>query len=195
MMTKSKSNYAAKLKVLLVAPVAFFLVVAFTVSPVVKTVAQVDKQTKKVEAKSQNPQEQAKEEVFTVVEVMPQFPGGEKALQQYLVGNIKYPEDARKKGVQGTTYVSFIVGRDGNISDTKVLRGFDKDCDQVALNVVKNMPKWESGFQGGKPVRVQFNMPIKFSLGDGDKKVMKGEENKPGTPPPPPPPPPQTDKK
>ena len=189
MMTKSKSNYLSKLKVLLVTPVAFFLVVAFTVSPVVKTVAQVDKQTQKVEAKSQNPQEQPKEEVFTVVEDMPKFPGGEDARMKYMMENIVYPESAKKAGKQGVVYVSFVVEKDGSISDVKVLRGFDKDCDQVAWNVVKNMPKWEPGKQRGEKVRVQFNMPIKFNLSDGDKKVVKGYEIGPGTPPPPPPPP------
>jgi len=170
MMTKSKSNLAAQLKVLLVTPVAFLLVVAFTVSPVVKTVAQVDKKTQKTEAKSQSPKQETQDELFTVVEQMPKFPGGDDARITYLVNNIKYPDEARKAGIQGVTYVSFIVEKDGSITGAKVLRGFDKACDEVALNVIKNMPKWEPGVQKGKPVRVQFNMPIKFALGEGDKK-------------------------
>jgi len=170
MMTKSKSNFAAQLKVLLVTPVAFLLVVAFTVSPVVKTVAQVDKQTQKAEVQSQSPKQEAQEDIFTVVEQMPKFPGGDEARAKYMQSNIKYPDDARKAGKQGTVYVSFIVEKDGSITGVKVLRGFDKECDEVAMNVVKNMPKWEPGVQRGQPVRVQFNMPIKFALGEGEKK-------------------------
>jgi len=197
MMTKNKSNYMAKLKVLLVTPVAFFLVVAFTASPVVKTIAQVEKQTKKVEAQkqyeqqAQSTQDKEKEEVFTVVEHMPKFPGGDEARQKYLASNITYPENARKAGKQGTVYVSFIVEKEGNISGVKILRGFDKECDEVAYNVVKNMPKWEPGMQHGKTVRVQFNMPIKFTLGNDGKKG----ESLGGTPPPPPPAPKQIEKK
>ena len=193
MMTKSKSNYMAKLKVLLVTPVAFFLVVAFTVSPVVKTVAQVDKQTQKVEANSQSPQDEGQNEIFTVVEDMPKFPGGEEARASYLASNIKYPEAARKAGVQGTCYISFVIDKDGSVSNVKVLRGIGGGCDEEAVRVIQTMPKWEPGTQRGEPVRVQFNMPVKFSLGDGKK-----EDAKSGTPPPPPPPPPpsqQPDKK
>lgn len=178
MMTKSKSNFAAQLKVLLVTPVAFLLVVAFTVSPVVKTVAQVDKQTQKVEKVSQSAKVETQDELFTVVEQMPKFPGGDDARAKYMQSNIKYPEDARKAGIQGTTYVSFIVEKDGSISGAKVLRGFDKACDEVALNVIKNMPKWEPGVQRGQPVRVQFNMPIKFALGEGGKKDTEKPEQK-----------------
>lgn len=186
MMTKSKSNYFAKLKVLLVTPVAFLLVVAFTVSPVVKTVAQVDKQTQKVEAKSQSPQDGDQNELFTVVENMPKFPGGEEARAKYFAENIKYPEAARKAGVQGTCYVTFVIEEDGSTSNVKVLRGIGGGCDEEAVRVIQSSPKWEPGTQRGKAVRVQFNMPVKFALGDGKK-----EDAKAGTPPPPPPPPSQ----
>lgn len=173
MMTKSKSRFAAKLKVLLVTPVAFMLVVAFTVSPVVKTVAQVEKQTQKAEKVSQSPKSETQDELFTVVEQMPTFPGGDEERAKYLQSNIKYPEEARKAGKQGVVYVSFVVEIDGSVSNAKVLRGFDAACDEVAVTVVKNMPKWNPGVQRGKPVRVQFNMPIKFALsGDKDKKEM-----------------------
>ena len=173
MMTKSKSRFAAKLKVLLVTPVAFMLVVAFTVSPVVKTVAQGEKQTQKAEKVSQSPKSETQDELLTVAEQMPTFPGGDEERAKYLQSNIKYPEEARKAGKQGVVYVSFIVEIDGSVSNAKVLRGFDAACDEVAVTVVKNMPKWNPGVQRGKPVRVQFNMPIKFALsGDKDKKEM-----------------------
>jgi protein TonB len=106
------------------------------------------------------------DEVFTVVENMPQFPGGEQARIKYMTENIKYPESAKKEGLQGTVYISFVVQKDGQIADAKVVRGIGKACDEEALRVVNAMPKWKPGEQGGKTVRVQFNMPIKFTLGD-----------------------------
>jgi len=71
---------------------------------------------------------------------------------------------ARESGIQGTVYVTFVVERNGNVTDVKILRGIGGGCDEEALRVVQNMPKWEPGKQRGKPVRVQFNMPIKFTL-------------------------------
>ena len=106
------------------------------------------------------------DEVFTVVENMPQFPGGEEARIKYMVESIKYPESAKKEGLQGTVYISFVVEKDGQIADAKVLRGIGKACDAEALRVVSEMPKWIPGTQKGQAVRVQFNMPIKFTLAD-----------------------------
>ncbi len=103
-------------------------------------------------------------EVFTVVETMPQFPGGDEARMTYLMNTIQYPEAAKKEGQQGTVFVSFIIEKDGSIKDAKVLRGIGKECDQEALRVIKGMPKWVPGKQRGEEVRVQFNMPIKFKL-------------------------------
>lgn len=102
--------------------------------------------------------------VFTTVEKMPQFPGGEKAMVEYMLNNIKYPDEARKKGIQGTAYITFVVEPDGSVTNVKVLKGFDKLCDEEAFRVVKAMPKWEPGMQKGKAVRVQFNLPLKFKL-------------------------------
>ena len=102
--------------------------------------------------------------IYTVVETMPEFPGGEEARIKYMSKNIKYPKDAYEKGAQGTVYVSFVVEKDGSIGEAKVLRGVGKSCDQEALRVVKGMPKWTPGKQSGKPVRVQFNMPVQFKL-------------------------------
>ncbi len=105
---------------------------------------------------------------YTVVEVMPEFPQGRAAFSKYLAANVKYPEQARKDGIHGTVYVSFVVEKDGRINDAKVLRGVRADLDKEALRVVKNMPKWKPGTQRGKPVNVVFNVPIKFVL-DKDK--------------------------
>jgi protein TonB len=107
---------------------------------------------------------QAEAEIFTVVEESPGFPGGDVARIQFLQENIKYPQMARESGIQGTVYVTFVVERDGRVTDVKVLRGIGGGCDEEAIRVIKAMPKWNPGKQRGKPVRVQFNMPIKFTL-------------------------------
>lgn len=109
-------------------------------------------------------EEVEEEKVFMVVEKQPSFPGGEQARMEYLSENIEYPQLARESGIQGTVYVTFVVEKDGSITDVRVLRGIGGGCDEEAIRVVKNMPKWEPGEQRGKPVRVQFNMPIRFTL-------------------------------
>ncbi len=103
-------------------------------------------------------------EIFTVVESMPTYPGGDAARMKFLQENIKYPQMARESGIQGTVYVTFVVEPDGSVSDVRVLRGIGGGCDEEAVRVIKAMPKWIPGKQRGKPVRVQFNMPIKFTL-------------------------------
>jgi len=108
-------------------------------------------------------------EVFVVVEDPPQFPGGDEARMKYMQQSIKYPEEARKKGVQGTVYVTYIVEPDGTITNAKVLRGIGGGCDEEALRVIREMPQWVPGKQRGESVRVQFNMPIKFALGEKKK--------------------------
>jgi len=104
------------------------------------------------------------QEIFTIVESMPEFPGGEEARTRFLLENIKYPQMARESGIQGVVYVTFVVEPDGSISNVRVIRGIGGGCDEEAIRVVKMMPKWIPGNQRGKPVRVQFNMPIKFTL-------------------------------
>lgn len=103
-------------------------------------------------------------EIFQIVESMPDFPGGDAARMTFLRDNIKYPQIARESGIQGTVYVTFVVERDGRVTDIRILRGIGGGCDEEAVRVIKAMPKWQPGKQRGKPVRVQFNMPIKFTL-------------------------------
>lgn len=171
MMTKSKSKRLAKLKVLLAAPVALMLMLAFTISPVVQTLAQVETKPQQPVVEKQQPQEEP-DELFMVVDEMPSFPGGDEARMKYLVENITYPETAKEEGAEGRVFVSFVVEKDGSITNVKLLRGFNKACDEEALRVIRNMPDWEPGKQRGQAVRVQFNMPIHFTLG-ADK---EGEE-------------------
>lgn len=100
--------------------------------------------------------------VYTIVETMPQYPGGDDAMMKYLAINISYPQTAKDKGVQGTVFVAFVVEKDGKISNVKILRGIGNGCDEEVVRVVKTMPDWKPGTQAGKPVRVQFNLPVKF---------------------------------
>ncbi len=104
------------------------------------------------------------QQIFQVVENMPEFPGGRAALMKYLATNIKYPPYAKEAGIQGRVFINFVVERDGSITAVKVLRGIGGGCDEEAVRVVKAMPKWKPGMQRGKPVRVSFNLPVKFTL-------------------------------
>ncbi len=100
--------------------------------------------------------------VFNLVEKMPEFPGGQEAMVNYLGKNIKYPEAAIEAGIQGAVYVSFTVDADGAIRDAEVMRGIGGGCDEEALRVVNSMPLWEPGMQRGEAVKVKYRMPIRF---------------------------------
>jgi periplasmic protein TonB len=109
---------------------------------------------------------------------MPEFPGGDEARMKYLQENIKYPKEAREKGIQGTVYVSFVVEADGSITEVKILRGIGGGCNEESVRVIENMPNWIPGKQRGEAVRVQFNMPIPFypgrkSCGEEDGVIHK----------------------
>ena len=107
---------------------------------------------------------QSKDSIYNTdaLEVMPEFPGGNEAMVKFLQENVVYPEKAKKKGISGKTFVSFVIEKDGSITDVKVARGFDKSCDAEAVRVVKSMPKWTPGKAKGQPVRVNFTMPFVF---------------------------------
>jgi len=102
--------------------------------------------------------------VVLFYETQPEFPGGEYALMDFLAKNIKYPQAARENNIQGTVYLTYILEPDGKISDIKVLRGIGGGCDEEAIRVISIMPAWKPGTQFGKPVRVQFHLPIRFML-------------------------------
>lgn len=103
---------------------------------------------------------------LTIVEQMPTFPGGEVEMMKYIQKNVQYPQVEKEAGISGTCYVTFVVEKDGSITDVKVLRGVSggPGCDKEAQRVVKSMPHWKPGKQNGREVRVQFNLPIKFTL-------------------------------
>lgn len=102
--------------------------------------------------------------IFTVVEQMPMYPGGDGALMGYLRDNIHYPTVAAENGVQGRVVVGFVVERDGSITDVKILRGVDPSLDREAMRVVKSMPRWNPGKQNGSAVRVKYQVPVSFRL-------------------------------
>lgn len=111
------------------------------------------------------PEEKIKEEtVFTIVEEMPSFPGGETALFQFIADNIDYPQMAVDAGVTGKVYVTFVVNKNGGIDNIKLLKGIGGGCDEEALRVLRSMPNWKPGYQRGKAVNVQYNIPIQFLL-------------------------------
>ena len=110
-------------------------------------------------------EEEIKEDqVFVVVESMPSFPGGNVELLKYLNSNLKYPSLAKEMGISGRVFVSFVVEKDGSVTDIQILRGIGGGCDEEAIRVVKSMPKWIPGKQRNIPVRVRFNLPVKFTL-------------------------------
>ena len=111
--------------------------------------------------------EQPKEEetkIFEVVEQMPSFPGGDAALMQFLSKNIKYPVVAEENGIQGRVIATFVVERDGSITDVKVVKSVDPSLDKEAVRVLKSMPKWIPGKQNGSAVRVKYTVPVTFRL-------------------------------
>jgi protein TonB len=99
-----------------------------------------------------------------LVEVWPAFPGGEEEMMRYLSRNVLYPELARESGIAGTVILEFVVEKDGSITGIKVVRGIGGGCDEAAVRAVKMMPRWTPGTQQGNPVRVQFHLPVRFTL-------------------------------
>ncbi len=115
-------------------------------------------------AASPKPAPTKRSDVYTYVEQMPAFIGGEEAMKQYLRQNLKYPEAAKKDNIQGKVFITFIVEGDGKITEANVLRGIGGGCDDEALRVINAMPRWNPGKQNGKTIAVRFNLPISFRL-------------------------------
>jgi len=104
------------------------------------------------------------QEIFTAVEQMPQFPGGDAALMKYLSSHINYPPMAAEMNVQGKVILQFVVGKDGRVGEVKIARSVDKDLDKEAIRVVKSLPKFVPGRQNGQPVAVWYTLPVSFRL-------------------------------
>ena len=108
--------------------------------------------------------EEDDEEFFMVVENMPIFPGGDLGLMKFIQKNVRYPAIAKEYNITGKVYVSFIVDKQGSVTNVKIVRGVDKNLDAEALRVVSLLPKYKPGKQRGKAVRVMFTIPINFTL-------------------------------
>jgi len=105
-------------------------------------------------------------EIFTVVQEMPEFPGGTVEMMKYIQKNIVYPPSAREAGISGKCFLRFVVNEDGKISNVEILKGVPgcPECDKEAIRVVKSMPAWKPGKQNGKEVKVYFQLPINFVI-------------------------------
>ena len=192
MMNKKRTLHVARFKLLVALPLAFSILMILSFSqevfaqekkkdlppPPPKQEQSGDQAIEKQEALKEPVSEEGKKQIYTVVEVMPEFPGGTKALHKYMADNIKYPEEALKKGISGTVYVSFIIFDNGEVDKVSILRGVGYGLDEEALRVVKTMPKWKPGTQDGKAVNVAFNLPINFKLSDSNKKKEEKKEVK-----------------
>jgi TonB family protein len=158
MMNKKRTHTAGRIKYALFVPLAAALLIASNISCI---------SSEKQEEISEKQESRAAEgEVFMVVEEMPEFPGGMGECMKWLGQNIKYPAEAKEKGVEGRVIVQFVVEKDGTIVNAKVVRGVDPDLDAEALRVVNQSPKWKPGKQKGEAVRVKYTLPIMFRLGN-----------------------------
>jgi len=103
--------------------------------------------------------------IYSVVEIMPSFPGGNDSLKEYIVKHLVYPHDAKQNGIEGKVYTTFIVETDGSITHVEIIRGLGYGCDEEAIRLIKSFPIWVPGIENGKPVRVRFKYPIRFLKG------------------------------
>lgn len=110
------------------------------------------------------PEEEEVDEIFTIVEDQPEFPGGMQAFYQFVGKKIKYPSQARRMGIEGRVYVEFIVDKDGSVTNVRSVKGIGAGCDEEAVRVMKTVPKFKPGKQRGRPVKVKMVMPIYFKL-------------------------------
>lgn len=108
--------------------------------------------------------EEIEETIFFTADVMPQFPGGDIGLRKYIATHVSYPTIARENGIQGKVYIRFVVNSAGKVDKVQLARGVDPLLDKEALKVVRNLPKWKAGEQGGRKVSVWYTVPINFQL-------------------------------
>lgn len=173
MLNKKRMHRAGLIKYLALAPLAAALLVANNmdvmariapepIEPATATVA--------IEVEAPIPPD---DKVYTKVDVMPEFPGGDAELLKYISTNLKYPVIAFENGIQGRVVVSFTVEKDGSITEAEVVRSIDPSLDQEALRVINTLPKWTPGKNEGKIVRVKYTVPIQFRLNRGPSEPVK----------------------
>ena len=165
MMNQKKSNRWMMLKALFIIPVATLAVSVFASNTGVSTVKREAVRTANALPTANMQTQQSATKAYEVVEVMPKFKGGESAMMEFLMMNMKYPESAIKAKQQGRAIVGFVVRKDGTVSDVHITKSAGHAVlDEEAMRVVKSMPAWEPGKQKGKPVDVKYNVPITFRL-------------------------------
>lgn len=185
MMNKTRSSTLKLAKYLLMLPLVFLLVTANSLYAAQQepmsdeAVATLPTIASDEEIFSQDPppvkKEGAGEEIFVVVEKMPEFPGGQEAMMQFLADSIRYPRESMEKGVQGRVICNFVVMKDGSVSDVQVVRGVDSLIDAEAVRVLKLMPDWKPGTQRGKKVNVRYTLPVVFRLLKNEPKIVIDE--------------------
>lgn len=139
----------------------YLMAIVFALMLVLPAMAQ---NSKKPNPPTSKVQIQQKNGVYTLVDVMPAFPGGPVAMGNYLSKNVKYPKTDRENNIQGRAVVQFVVEPDGRLTDVKVVRSPSAAMGEEAVRVFKNSPKWKPGKVNGKPVRAQFNVPVNFVI-------------------------------
>ena len=165
MMNQKKSNRWMMLKALFIIPVATLAVSVFASNTGVSTVTREAVRTANALPTANMQTQQSATKAYEVVEVMPKFKGGESAMMEFLMMNMKYPQAAVKAKQQGRSVVGFVVRKDGTVSDVHITKSAGYAVlDEEAMRVVKAMPAWEPGKQKGKPVNVKYNVPITFRL-------------------------------
>lgn len=120
---------------------------------------KVKKQPEQIETGSDD-----EPEIFVVVEIMPEFPGGNDSMAKFIRANLNYPDSAIKYGIQGKVMVEFVIDEEGQIINPRIVKGMGWGCDEEVLRVVRMMPRWNPGKQKEKPVKVRFVLPVRFQL-------------------------------
>ncbi len=176
MLNKKRTNSAGKVKYLAFIPLVAGLLLINNIDAMARVLTEqafpqtsaqeivTALQPTAVSSDSEMPLPPKEDKIYSTCEIMPEYPGGQGALLQYLARTIKYPEESQRKGEQGKVTVSFIVNKDGSLSDYKVVTGVTPLLDAEALRVLKLMPKWTPGKEKGKTVRVQYTVPVTFRL-------------------------------
>ena len=167
MITQKQKTKRMVIRMLLTLPVFAMLILLNTQCDNPKSNAETN--VSKEQVSVENSEGQDCDSIYIVVETMPQFPGGPNELMKYLSENTKYPESAKANKIEGRVFVSFVIEKDGSVTNAEVMRGIDKECDAEAVRVVSSMPKWQPGTQNGEAVRCRFTVPFIFKLNDSEK--------------------------
>jgi TonB family protein len=181
MITKQRSSASSKVKVIMALPILLTMIFIFSAGTGNLLKAQEKKKDQaKPPAVTNDIQNQTNGSVddsliserdqYEELSSYPEYTGGQERMMEFINQNLKYPDEAKKGKIEGKVFVQFIVEKDGRLSNVKVLRGIGAGCDEEVIRVVKMMPPWKPGIAHGKPTRVMFALPVKFTLGNTDTK-------------------------